>query len=136
MWKMALPQSQKPAVGSASLVKSLVYIRSLVARHLPSYSFQLSRYKSSFPVLAKPLSPALNSLRSRNWYGVGGMSERAASEEQMAAKAAAITALRLTGGDCEDNEFLATNVFKWSWLGGTEQQVWAPSPIMMDRSVA
>ncbi|CAM6094015.1 unnamed protein product [Calypogeia fissa] len=123
------PSSTTLAFASASLVKSLIYVRALVARHLPRYSLQPS---SSVP-LVKPLKPNLPSPRSRSFsnpYDRG--LKRSVPEDREAAKSAALTIAGLEAIDDENGDYIAVDVLKWRWLGGKGQPAWAPSPVMLD----
>ncbi|KAI5071011.1 hypothetical protein GOP47_0013262 [Adiantum capillus-veneris] len=110
--------STKADFASVSLVKSLAYVRSLVARHLPSNLLQSTRIAELSNAYTK---------RSRALYtafGPPGM--QGASDDKDFGKTMSLHSL-------EDNEeFIAGNVLRWRWIGGKRNQCWTPSPVMTD----
>ncbi|MCO5609247.1 hypothetical protein L7F22_063471 [Adiantum nelumboides] len=110
--------STKAAFASVALVKSLTYVRSLVARHLPSNLLQSTRIAELSNAYTK---------RSRALYtafGPPGM--QGPSDDKDSGKSLPLHSL-------EDNEeFIARNVLKWRWMGGKRNQCWIPSPVMTD----
>lgn len=126
------PSSTTLAFASAALVKSLFYVRALVARHLPRYSLQPS---TKVP-LVKPLKPNLPSPQSRSFsnpYDRG--LKRSIPEDREAAKSAVMTIAGLEAINDEHGHYIAVDVLKWRWLGGKGHPAWAPSPVMLDRLV-
>ncbi|OAE25014.1 hypothetical protein AXG93_523s1190 [Marchantia polymorpha subsp. ruderalis] len=124
------PSATSLPFASDALVKSLVYVRALVARNLPRLSFHSS---NNMPSLAKPLKPALPSPRTRPFtspYDRG--LKRAVPDDREAVKSAAMCISGLEEIDEEDVDYIAVDVMKWRWLGGKGQPSWAPSPVMMD----
>jgi hypothetical protein len=57
------------------------------------------------------------------------------SEDREMAKAVARGISGLEEIEDEDQQYIAIDVLRWRWVGGKTQLAWAPSPVMMDRSV-
>jgi hypothetical protein len=120
------PYVTTSTLASAALVKSLNYVRALVQRHLPQYPHQ-GFTGGTMPTLTKPL-PVLVSPRQ------GGL-KWGMSEDREMAKAVARSISGLEEIEDEDQQYIAIDVLRWRWVGGKTQLAWAPSPVMMDRSV-
>ncbi|PPD68594.1 hypothetical protein GOBAR_DD34531 [Gossypium barbadense] len=100
-----------------SLVKSLNYVRSLVAQHIPKRSFQPAGFagatlasRQSFPSLTSLLSRSFNSQRCP--VNVGESSEKK--------DATALSVSNLSNIEdadrIENPEYIAHDVLKWRWL--------------------
>lgn len=108
----------KTAFASGALVKSLIYVRALVARHLPSNLLQSTRIAE--------MSNA-HSKRSRTFhtpYGPSG--NRGSSDDKDPGKTAIMQGLE------ENEDLISTDLLKWRWMGGKRQLCWTPSPVMTD----
>lgn len=116
--RMTSQVSTKAALASVALVKSLTYVRSLVARHLPSNLLQSTRIAELSNAYTK---------RSRNLYtAFGSPGMQGPSDDKDAAKPMSLH------GPEENEEFITNNVLKWRWMGGKRNQCWTPSPVMTD----
>ncbi|XP_010253242.1 PREDICTED: uncharacterized protein LOC104594586 isoform X2 [Nelumbo nucifera] len=109
---------------SGSLVKSLNYIRSLVARHIPKRSFQPATFaggstvsKQSLPTLSSLLSRSFNSQLSPVTVG-----SRESPERKEASNLYISNLSNVESGDGrEDIDYIAIDVLKWRWP--VEQQL-------------
>lgn len=108
----------KAAFASVGLVKSLTFVRALVARHLPSNLLQSTRIAELSNAYAK---------RSRALYASYSSSGmQGASDDKDLVKSAILHGLE------ESDDFITSNIFKWRWMGGKRNQFWTPSPVMTD----
>ncbi|KAH7440215.1 hypothetical protein KP509_04G096700 [Ceratopteris richardii] len=108
----------KAVFASASLVKSLTYVRALVARHLPSNLLQSTRIAELSSAYTK---------RNRTLYNAFGSSGiQGPSHDKDSVKSIPLHGLE------ENDEFIAANILKWRWMGGKRNQCWTPLPVMTD----
>ena len=111
---------------SASLVKSLNYVRSLVARHSPKLSFQpVARSGSS--TSAKQSLPTLSSLLSRSFASqlspeVISNRDSLGSGEDSGLFASGLSSLEKVDGE-ENNKYIFLDLLKWRWPWDREHQV-------------
>ncbi|KAB2084972.1 hypothetical protein ES319_A05G370700v1 [Gossypium barbadense] len=103
---------------SATLVKSLNYVRSLLAKHIPKRSFQPAAFAGA-TLASRQSLPTLSSLLSRSFNSQlcpvnGGES----SEKKDATNLSVSNLLNVEEADgIENPEYLANDVLKWRWLG-------------------
>ncbi|XP_077232882.1 uncharacterized protein LOC143872822 [Tasmannia lanceolata] len=118
------PASLPPSsFASGALVKSLQYVRSLVARHIPRRSFQPSAFtgastssKQSFPTLSSLLSRSFNSQLTPALANSKESPERKENPNS--------SPLNLSSperNDEEDFKYISVDVLKWRWSGNREQ---------------
>ncbi|XP_042476064.1 uncharacterized protein LOC122057826 isoform X2 [Macadamia integrifolia] len=113
----ALPAS---SFASGALVKSLNYVRSLVARHLPRRSFQPAVFsgpstasKQSLPTLSSFLSRSFNSQLNPM---VASSRESPETKEASSLYSSNLSNLESVDG-WEDIDYISVDAFKWRWLG-------------------
>lgn len=111
---------------SASLVKSLNYVRSLVARHIPKLSFQ-PLTQSGASASAKQSLPTLSSLLSRSFTSqvspeVITNRDSIESREGSGLSASGLSSLEKVDGG-ENNEYIFFDLLKWRWPWDREHQV-------------
>lgn len=106
---------------SGTLVKSLNYIRSLVARHIPKRSFQPAAFAGAASASRQSL-PSLSSLLSRSFNSQLNPTNSGESSENNDASTLSVSNFsnveKVDGG--EDVEYIALDVLQWRWPG--EQQ--------------
>ncbi|XP_022745377.1 uncharacterized protein LOC111295869 isoform X3 [Durio zibethinus] len=117
------PASSSPSLSvstfaSVALVKSLNYVRSLVAKHIPKRSFQPAAFAGA-TLASRQLLPTLSSLLSRSFNSQlcpvnGGES----SEKKDATTLSVSNLSNIEEADgIENPEYIACDVLKWRWLG-------------------
>ncbi|XP_052185086.1 uncharacterized protein LOC127796757 isoform X3 [Diospyros lotus] len=101
---------------SLALVKSLNYVRSLVAQHLPKRSFQPAAFAGA-PSASKQSLPTLSSLLSRSFNSQLSPASSKETSENKEVSALSIStppiAEKVDGDDVL--EFIALDVLKWRW---------------------
>lgn len=106
---------------SGTLVKSLNYIRSLVARHIPKRSFQPAAFAGAASASRQSL-PSLSSLLSISFNSQLNPTNSGESSENNDASTLSVSNFsnveKVDGG--EDVEYIALDVLQWRWPG--EQQ--------------
>ncbi|CAN6472475.1 unnamed protein product [Victoria cruziana] len=114
----ASPPITSTAFASASLVKSLNYIRALVARHMPRLSFQPAAFAGTSNI-SKQSSPTLSSLLSSSFSSQLSPSAAVSREspETKEAVSSPMSLFSLEKIDQSSIDYIATDVFKWHWLG-------------------
>ncbi|XP_042512090.1 uncharacterized protein LOC122087145 isoform X2 [Macadamia integrifolia] len=116
----SLPAS---SFASGALVKSLNFVRSLVARHLPRRSFQPAVFAGA-STASKQSLPTLSSLLSRSFNSqlnptVSSSRESHEAKEVSSLYSSNLSNLETVDGQ-EDTDYISVDAFKWRWLG--EQQ--------------
>ncbi|XP_008812028.1 uncharacterized protein LOC103723019 isoform X2 [Phoenix dactylifera] len=111
---------------SASLVKSLNYVRSLVARHIPKLSFQ-PLAQSGASISAKQSLPTLSSLLSRSFTSqlspeVISNRDSLESREGSGVSASGLSSVEKVDGG-ENNKYIFFDLLKWRWSWDREHQV-------------
>ncbi|KAF6169427.1 hypothetical protein GIB67_021430 [Kingdonia uniflora] len=114
-----LSSSLTPSFVSGPLVKSLNYVRSLVARHIPKRSFQPAVFAGT-SVASKNSLPTLSSLLSRSFnsqLSPGAVIGRESPERKET------TCLSVSDSsnverveDKEETDYIPIDVFNWRWL--------------------
>ncbi|XP_022891445.1 uncharacterized protein LOC111406303 [Olea europaea var. sylvestris] len=109
-----------PVSSSASgeLVKSLNYVRSLVAQYMPKRLFQSAVFAGAPPASRQSL-PALSSILSRSF---NSQFSPANSKDAIDNKETSITSVSDSPvaeevDEMEDQEFIALDLFRWRWFG-------------------
>ncbi|XP_073272607.1 uncharacterized protein [Primulina huaijiensis] len=117
---------------TGALVKSLNYVRSLVAQHIPKRSFQPAAFTGA-PSASRQLLPTLSSLLSRSF---SVQLNPANGKESLESKDASVTSVSESPiaeevDEIEDEEFLATDVFRWRWCGDQQSSLLLPKSELM-----
>ncbi|XVE69143.1 hypothetical protein DITRI_Ditri09bG0126900 [Diplodiscus trichospermus] len=112
----ASPSLPVSTFASVALVKSLNYVRSLVARHIPKRSFQPAAFAGA-TLASKQSLPTLSSLLSRSFNSQlcpvnGGES----TEKKDATTFSNLSNIEEADG-IENPEYIAHDILKWRWLG-------------------
>ncbi|KAK2978099.1 hypothetical protein RJ640_009263 [Escallonia rubra] len=109
---------------SGALVKSLNYVRSLVAQHIPKRSFQPAAFAGAPPASRQSL-PTLSSLLSRSFDSQLTPANTKESSENKEGSTMPVSDAPATGNvdEREDLEFIAPDVLKWRWHGDQQSLV-------------
>ncbi|GAB4854844.1 hypothetical protein Ancab_023429 [Ancistrocladus abbreviatus] len=100
---------------SPSLVKSLNYVRSLVAQHIPKRSFQPAAFAGA-PPASRQFLPSLSSLLSRSFNSQLSPANRGEASERTDTNLSIPNQSNTESIDgTEDLEFIAFDVLKWRW---------------------
>ncbi|OVA03519.1 hypothetical protein BVC80_1651g18 [Macleaya cordata] len=114
------PSSPASSIASGASVKSLNYIRSLLARHIPKRSFQPATFalastasKQSLPSLSSFLSKSFNSQ-----LGPAAVSVRESPDRTEASilSVSNVSTVEVVEGK-EGTEYISIDVLKWRWAG-------------------
>ncbi|KAJ4969973.1 hypothetical protein NE237_003072 [Protea cynaroides] len=119
----AFPSLPASSFASGALVKSLNFVRSLVARHLPLRSFQPAVFAGASSASKQSL-PTLSSLFSRSFNSqlnstVASSRESPDMEEASNLYSSNLSDLKTADGR-EDTGYISVDAFKWRWF--REQQ--------------
>ncbi|KAF5194851.1 Integrin alpha-3, partial [Thalictrum thalictroides] len=112
----SLPAS---SFSSKSLVKSLNYVRSLVARHIPKRSFQPANIVGVTPSLSSLLSRSFNSQLSPKSVTIRESPERKEASSLSVSISTAVERVERK----EDNDYISTDVLTWRWPGEPQLQL-------------
>lgn len=114
---------------SGALVKSLNFVRSLVARHIPRRPFQAAAFAGA-PSASRQSLPTLSSLLSRSFNSqLSPANSGESSEKNDASTSSVVNVSNLEKVDgIEDLDYIAVDVLKWRWP--EEQQ----SPFILNES--
>ncbi|KAI4382832.1 hypothetical protein MLD38_008744 [Melastoma candidum] len=119
---------------SASLIKSLYYIRSLVAQHVPKRSFQAAAFAGAASA-SKQMLPSLSSLLKRSFNSQ--LSPKTAGESLEGKDDASVAVMKqssLRVSDLvEDLAYIAQDVLKWRLLG---ERLLSGTSLESDRAVS
>ncbi|CAL5322455.1 unnamed protein product [Camellia sinensis] len=97
---------------SGALVKSLNYVRSLVAQHIPKRSFQSAIFAGA-PSASRQSLPSLSSLLSKSFNSAN---KKESLENKEALVISVSNSPIVENGDgMDDFEFIALDVLKWRW---------------------
>lgn len=113
----ASPSLPVSSFASGTLVKSLNYVRSLVAQHIPRRSFQPAAFAGAPPASRQSL-PTLSSLLSRSFnsqIGPANVVESAENKDSTALSVSNLSNIQEANG-MEDFDYIAVDVLKWRWL--------------------
>lgn len=129
------PSLPTSSFASGALVKSLNYVRSLVARHLPRRPLYPAAFAGSSSASRQSL-PTLSSLLSRSFnyqLSPAPISIRESPERQEVSNATDLNLTspeRINGEEGSKCMYIAIDVLKWRWTVDREQQ---PSSVPMER---
>ncbi|GFQ01422.1 hypothetical protein PHJA_002286100 [Phtheirospermum japonicum] len=112
---------------SEALVKSLNYVRSLVAQHIPKRSFQPAAFAGAAPASRQAL-PTLSSLLSKSF---NSQLSPANGKESLESKDTSIASVPESPiaeevDELADLEFMALDVFRWRWCGDQQLSLLLP----------
>ncbi|XP_071705820.1 uncharacterized protein [Rutidosis leptorrhynchoides] len=109
---------------SGGLVKSLYYIHSLVDQHVPNRSFQPAAFagasstsRQSLPSLSSQMSKSFNSQISP------GIGKEASEIKEGSSLSVLDSPIPEDNDGVEDDDFIASNVFKWRWHGDPQSSL-------------
>ncbi|OMO58919.1 hypothetical protein CCACVL1_25254 [Corchorus capsularis] len=113
----ASPSLPVSSFSSVALVKSLNYVRSLVAQHIPKRSFQPAAFAGA-TLASRQSLPTLSSLLSRSFNSQLCPVNGAESSEKKDASTISVSNLsNIEEADgIENPEYIAHDVLKWRWL--------------------
>lgn len=109
---------------SGGLVKSLNYIRSLVAQHVPKRSFQPAAFAGATSASRQSL-PSLSSLMSKSFNSqiTPGIVKEASENKEGSAVSVLDSPIAEDANGVECDEFIASDVFKWRWHGDPQSSL-------------
>ncbi|GAY45236.1 hypothetical protein CUMW_088030 [Citrus unshiu] len=113
----ASPSLPVSSFTSGTLVKSLNYVRSLVAQHIPRRSFQPASFAGS-PSASRQALPTLSSLLSRSFNSQiipANVVESAENKDSATLSVSTLSNIEEADG-MEDLDYIALDVLKWRWL--------------------
>ncbi|KAL8518280.1 hypothetical protein ACS0TY_009587 [Phlomoides rotata] len=112
---------------SGALVKSLNYVRSLVAQYIPKRSFQPAAFTGAAPTSRQSL-PTLSSLLSRSFNSQLSPANAKESLESKDASIASVSDSPIAEevDELGDLEFMAHDVFRWRWCGDQQSSLLLP----------
>ncbi|KAD5962008.1 hypothetical protein E3N88_13481 [Mikania micrantha] len=112
---------------SGGLVKSLNYIRSLVAQHVPRRSFQPAAFAGATSASRQSL-PSLSSLMSKSFNSQisPGIGKEASETKEGSSVSVLDSPIAEDVNEVEGDEFIASDVFKWRWHGDTQSSLLFP----------
>uniref|UniRef100_A0A803N5T8 Uncharacterized protein n=1 Tax=Chenopodium quinoa TaxID=63459 RepID=A0A803N5T8_CHEQI len=100
---------------SASLMKSLNYVRSLVAQHIPRQSFQPAAFAGA-PSAPRQTLPSLSSLLSRSFNSQLSPASDGESSGRIDTTLSVPSQRKIESSDgVEDLEYITADVLKWRW---------------------
>lgn len=109
---MPLPVS---SFASSALIKSLNYVRSLVAQHIPRRSFQPAAFAGG-PSASRQFLPSLSSLLSRSFNSQLNPANNGESSGRKDASFSVPSQRKAESFDgIEDMEYISSDVLKWRW---------------------
>ncbi|KAG8645066.1 hypothetical protein MANES_10G033000v8 [Manihot esculenta] len=112
------PSLPVSSFASGALVKSLNYVRSLVAKYVPKRSFQPAAFAGA-PSASRQSLPSLSSLLSRSFNSQLNPANGGESSEKKDAITLPVSNLsnmeKVDAG--EDLNYIAADVLKWYWVG-------------------
>ncbi|XVF83622.1 hypothetical protein PTKIN_Ptkin16aG0504400 [Pterospermum kingtungense] len=126
----ASPSLPVSSFASEALVKSLNYLRSLVAQYIPKRSFQQAAFAGA-TLASRQSLPTLSSLLSRSFNSQLCPVSGGESSEKKDAATLSISNLSNIEEAGENPEYIAHDVLKWRWLGDQSSLLYSES----DRSL-
>lgn len=108
---------------SPSLVKSLSYVRSLVARHIPKLSFQLAQ--SGISASSKQSLPTLSNLLSRSFTShitPEAVSRKESPQKKEGPLQSPLTLSSLDNNEVDNNRNISPDLLTWRWSIDKEHQ--------------
>ncbi|XP_022765201.1 uncharacterized protein LOC111310226 isoform X9 [Durio zibethinus] len=114
----ASPSLPVSSFASMALVKSLNYVRSLLAKHIPKRSFQPAAFFGA-TLASRQSLPTLSSLLSRSFNSqLGPVNVGESSEKKDATTLSVSNLSSIEEADgIENPEYIAHDALKWRWLG-------------------
>lgn len=114
----SVPSLPVSSFTSGALVKSLNYVRSLVAQHIPKRLFQSAAFAGA-PSASRQSLPTLSSLLSRSFNSQLSPANVGESSENNDPTTLPVSNLsNIEGVDVtEDLDYIALDVLKWRWVG-------------------
>ncbi|KAI3470701.1 hypothetical protein Pfo_027364 [Paulownia fortunei] len=112
---------------SGALVKSLNYVRSLVAQYIPKRSFQPAAFAGAAPASRQSL-PTLSSLLSKSFNSHLSPANGKESLESKDTSIASVSDSPIAEevDELGDLEFMALDVFRWRWCGDQQPSLLLP----------
>ncbi|XP_057788947.1 uncharacterized protein LOC131005863 isoform X1 [Salvia miltiorrhiza] len=112
---------------SGALVKSLNYVRSLVAQYIPKRSFQPAAFAGAAPASRQSL-PTLSSLLSKSFNSQLSPANAKESLESKDTSIASVSDSPITEevDEIGNLEFMALDVFRWRWSGDQHPSLLLP----------
>ncbi|CAH9121339.1 unnamed protein product [Cuscuta epithymum] len=111
---------------SAALVKSLHYVRSLVAQHIPKRSFQPAAFVGA-PLASRQALPSLSSLLRRSFTTQLNPSvKESPKSKEMSTISSSYSPILEEADTLEDQGFMPVDVFKWRWCRDQQQSLSLP----------
>ncbi|XP_023763748.1 uncharacterized protein LOC111912257 [Lactuca sativa] len=109
---------------SGALVKSLNYIRSLVAQHVPKRSFQPAAFAGATSASRQSL-PSLSSLMSKSFNSQisPGIGKEPSENKEGSSVSVLDSPIPEDIDGIEGDEFIARDVFKWRWHGDPQSSL-------------
>ncbi|RAL36992.1 hypothetical protein DM860_003914 [Cuscuta australis] len=111
---------------SAALVKSLHYVRSLVAQHIPKRSFQPAAFAGA-PFASRQALPSLSSLLRRSFTSqLNPSNVKESPKNKEISTVSAYSPILEEVDTLEDRDFMPGDVFKWRWSREQQQSLSLP----------
>ncbi|KAL3523792.1 hypothetical protein ACH5RR_016626 [Cinchona calisaya] len=112
---------------SGALVKSLNYVRSLVAQYIPRRSFQPAAFAGARSSSRQPL-PSLSSFLSRSFNSQLSPvnAKEASGKKEASAISVSDSIIPEEVGESEDNEYIALDIFKLRWCRDQQSSYLSP----------
>ncbi|KAL9226090.1 hypothetical protein vseg_001940 [Gypsophila vaccaria] len=102
---------------SATLIKSLKYVRSLVAQHIPRRSFQPAAFAGA-PTASRQFLPSLSSLLSRSFNSQLSPANNLEPSGRIDTSLSVPSQRKIESADgIDDREYITSDVLKWRWAG-------------------
>lgn len=114
---------------SGALVKSLNYVRSLVAQYIPRRSFQPAAFAGA-PSASRQSLPTLSSLLSRSFnsqLNPATTVKEALENKEASAISISESSIAEDVDGVEDYEFIAVDLFKWRWCREHQSSLLSPN---------
>ncbi|KAG9445143.1 hypothetical protein H6P81_016483 [Aristolochia fimbriata] len=109
---------------SNALIKSLKYVRSLVAHYVPRLSFQPAAFAGA-STASKQALPSLSSILSRSFNSQlkpGAVNSKESPESKEISNSSAVMSSISERNELEDIKYMSSDVLQWRWCGETAQQ--------------
>ncbi|KAL0388150.1 UNVERIFIED_CONTAM: hypothetical protein Sradi_2696800 [Sesamum radiatum] len=112
---------------SGALVKSLNYVRSLVAQYIPKRSFQPAAFAGAAPA-SRQVLPSLSSLLSKSFNSQLSPANGKESLESKDTSTASVSDSPIAEevDELGNLEFIALDVFRWRWSGDQQSSLLLP----------
>lgn len=113
---------------SGALVKSLNYVRSLVAQYIPKRSFQPAAFAGAVPASRPQSLPTLSSLLSKSFNSQLSPANAKESLESKDASIASVSDSPIAEevDEIGNLEYMALDVFRWRWSGDQQSSLLLP----------